>query len=124
MLDNSLYDPRKLAEAVSVVNLHDNEEEDGVGETKTGKEVRVFNIPQADAEIISSVFSPNDLRRLQLFASSFVEGGNILDLVPSLAHLYFSHQLIKLANGQDGVILSHAQAATVMAIGLQCINLE
>ena len=94
MLDNALYDPRKLAEAVSVINVHndtDNHNSNTNSEIKSGKEVRVFNIPQADARVISSVFSPNDLRRLQLFASSFVEGGNILDLVPSLAHLYFSH---------------------------------
>ncbi|CAD2221622.1 N-acetyltransferase 10 [Angomonas deanei] len=86
--------------------------------------VRVAGVTQADFEAISRLFSSSDLRRLQLYTTSFVEGGNVLDLLPKVAQLYFAHQLYVAPDGTAGVVLSHAQAAVLLAVGLQCVTVD
>ncbi|EPY21209.1 N-acetyltransferase 10 [Strigomonas culicis] len=87
-------------------------------------EVRVAGVTQTDRAALDQLFSSFDLKRLSLYSTSFLEGGNVLDLLPKIATLYFGHGLYKLPDGTDGVVLSHAQAAVLLAVGLQCRTVE
>ncbi|CCW65696.1 unnamed protein product [Phytomonas sp. EM1] len=86
--------------------------------------VRVGGVRQANRTDLTEIFSASDLKRLQLFSTSYVEGSNVLDLIPAVAKLYFEHRLYKAPDGTEGVILTHAQAAVLLAVGLQCQSLE
>lgn len=98
----SLVDATHVAEGVTTVN----------------------GIPQASFQEISNVLSAADLKRLRLFSSTFIEGGNVLDLIPAVAKLYYEHRLYRKPDGSEGVVLSHAQAAVLLAVGLQCQTLD
>lgn len=104
-----VHDPHKFAAAVSTTS-------NGV--------CTVGGIPQLTSQELNTLFLPQELKRLSLFSSSFVEGSNILDLVPRVAELYFAQKLFRLPGGGEGVVLSHAQAAVLLAVGLQCQTTE
>ncbi|XP_061630784.1 RNA cytidine acetyltransferase [Phyllopteryx taeniolatus] len=62
-------------------------------------------------------FSPYDLKRLELYSRSMVDYHLIMDLVPTVARLFFLKQL-------GDVSLSAAQCATLLGIGLQHKSVE
>nr|CAJ2470646.1 unnamed protein product [Leishmania braziliensis] len=86
--------------------------------------VRVDGVVQATSGDIAATFTAGDMRRLRLVSTAFVECGNVLDLVPILAKWYFGKRFFRCPDGTDGVVLSHAQAAVLLAVGLQCQTVE
>lgn len=109
--DVDVHDPQKLSAATDLSDV-------------TRHVVRVGGVVQATASDVDALFSTDDLKRLRLSSTTFIEGGNVLDLLPQLAHLYFSGKLFRAPDGTDGVVLSHAQSAVLLAVGLQCLTLE
>jgi N-acetyltransferase 10 len=65
------------------------------------------------SEELSSLITPFDTKRLTSYADNMVEYHVILDLVPTLAALYFGKKL-----GEE-CTLSAAQQAILLALGLQ-----
>lgn len=63
---------------------------------------------------LDALFSPFDLKRLDSYANNMLDYHVILDLLPSIANLYFTNRL-KFA----GVSLSGVQQSILLAIGLQ-----
>lgn len=61
---------------------------------------------------LASHFSPYDLKRLELYSRSMVDYHLIMDLVPTVARMFFLKQL-------SDVSLSAAQCALLLGIGLQ-----
>ncbi|KAG5508255.1 hypothetical protein JKF63_05511 [Porcisia hertigi] len=109
--DLEVHDPHRLSSATDLSEVDHHL-------------VRVDGVVQATSEDIASTFSPGDVQRLRLVSTTFIESGNVLDLVPALARLYFSKRLFRCPDGTDGVVLSHAQAAVLLAVGLQCQTIE
>ena len=66
---------------------------------------------------LDSIMSPYDLKRLEKFAEQMVDHHLILDLLPSLATLYFSRRL-------SAVTLSRVQESILLGIGLQHKTLD
>ena len=62
---------------------------------------------------LDAMFTPFDLKRLESYANNMLDYHVILDMLPSIANLYFSG----LLKGQ--IKLSGIQAALLLAIGLQ-----
>ncbi|CAD7699176.1 unnamed protein product [Ostreobium quekettii] len=58
---------------------------------------------------------PHDLKRLQSYSNNLVDHHMILDLVPALARAYFC--------GKLPATLSHGQAAILMGVGLQQLDI-
>lgn len=71
--------------------------------------------PLTKAEL-DNLFSPFDLARLDSYANNMLDYHVILDLLPSLAHLYFTN---RLSAPPSNVSLSGVQQAILLAIGLQ-----
>ncbi|KAK5088438.1 N-acetyltransferase 10 [Lithohypha guttulata] len=61
---------------------------------------------------LDSLFSPHDLARLDSYASNMLDYHVILDLLPSIAQLFFTNRLPQVS-------LSGVQQAILLAIGLQ-----
>ncbi|XP_037622753.1 RNA cytidine acetyltransferase [Sebastes umbrosus] len=61
---------------------------------------------------LASLFSPYDLKRLELYSRSMVDYHLIMDLIPTVARMFFLKQL-------GDVSLSAAQCALLLGIGLQ-----
>jgi N-acetyltransferase 10 len=68
--------------------------------------------PITKAEL-DALFTPFDLKRLDSYANNMLDYHVILDMLPSIAHLYFSGRL------KNSVKLSGVQSALLLAIGLQ-----
>ncbi|ORC87723.1 N-acetyltransferase 10 [Trypanosoma theileri] len=109
--DLDVNDPQKLAAATD----HSQSSE---------HIVRVGGRLQCTLRELQLIFNQNDMKRLRLNATTFVEGGLVLDLLPALAKLYFEARLHRLPDGSEGVVLTHAQAAVLLAVGLQCQTIE
>lgn len=73
--------------------------------------------PLTKAEL-DDVFSPFDLKRLDSYANNMLDYHVILDMLPTIAHLYFIGRL------SPAVKLSGLQTALLVAIGLQRRMLE
>ncbi|KAK0285735.1 N-acetyltransferase 10 [Friedmanniomyces endolithicus] len=69
---------------------------------------------------LDELFTPFDLKRLDSYANSMIDYHAILDLMPSIAQLYFTG---RMKNG-NGITLSGVQQALLCAIGLQRKVLE
>ena len=65
---------------------------------------------------LDALFSPFDLARLDSYANNLLDYHVILDLLPPLAHLYFTNRLI---SPPCNVSLSGVQQSILLAIGLQ-----
>lgn len=65
-------------------------------------------------EDLKRVFTPYDLKRLELYANNLLDYHVIVDLLPLIALIYF-----KQVRGYDDIKLSLVQAAILLAIGLQ-----
>lgn len=74
------------------------------------------NIKPITKPDLDALFSPFDLARLDSYANNLLDYHVILDLLPSLAHLYFTGRL-KLP--PCNVSLSGVQQSILLAIGLQ-----
>ncbi|NXV03706.1 NAT10 acetyltransferase, partial [Cettia cetti] len=66
---------------------------------------------------LESAFIPYDLRRLEMYSRNMVDYHLIMDMVPTLARLFFLSQM-------GAVSLSAAQSALFLGIGLQHKSLE
>ncbi|XP_047453137.1 RNA cytidine acetyltransferase [Mugil cephalus] len=66
---------------------------------------------------LAGYFSPYDLKRLELYSRSMVDYHLIMDLVPTVARIFFLKQL-------GDVSLSAAQCALLLGIGLQHKSVE
>nr|CCC90537.1 conserved hypothetical protein [Trypanosoma congolense IL3000] len=109
--DVDVNDPQKLAAATDL--------------SRTAEHcVLVSGQPQCTWMDLQAIFSTSDIKRLKLNATTFVEGGHVLDLLPAVAKLYFESRLHWLPDGAEGVVLSHAQAAVLLGVGLQCQTIE
>ena len=89
-----------------------------ISESASRPNVKV-NLPSLKRDDIDSLFSPFDLKRLESYANNQIDYHVILDLMPSIAHLYFTGKL-KAA----GASLSGVQQSILLAIGLQRKTLE
>ncbi|XP_061139728.1 RNA cytidine acetyltransferase isoform X1 [Syngnathus typhle] len=69
------------------------------------------------ASELAAHFSPYDLKRLELYSRSMVDYHLIMDLVPTMARLFFLKQL-------GDVSLSAAQCAMLLGVGLQHKSVE
>ncbi|KAK3072605.1 N-acetyltransferase 10 [Teratosphaeriaceae sp. CCFEE 6253] len=69
---------------------------------------------------LDALFTPFDLKRLESYADNMLDYHAILDLLPSLAQLYFTGRL----QGEGGIALSGVQRALLVAIGLQRKEME
>ncbi|MCJ1306375.1 hypothetical protein MMC25_000017 [Agyrium rufum] len=69
-------------------------------------------------ETLQTYLSPFDLKRLESYANNMLDHHVILDMLPTIANLYFSGAL-KQAGSANEVKLSGVQAAILIAIGLQ-----
>lgn len=67
---------------------------------------------------LDSLFSPFDLKRLDSYANNMLDYHVILDLIPTIATVYFSGRI------KSSVKLSGVQSAILLAIGLQRKVLE
>ncbi len=82
-----------------------------------------------DKSQLDSLLSPFDLKRLDAYANNMLDYHVILDLVPTIAHLYFSHRLVAAHDPSSGggnmnVSLSGVQSAILLAVGLQRKTLD
>ncbi|KAF2146910.1 uncharacterized protein K452DRAFT_315110 [Aplosporella prunicola CBS 121167] len=73
--------------------------------------------PLSKAEL-DNIFSPFDLKRLDSYANNMLDYHVILDMLPTIAHLYFSGRL------RPAIKLSGVQTSLLLAIGLQRKVLE
>ncbi|KAK7358902.1 hypothetical protein VNO77_00843 [Canavalia gladiata] len=65
---------------------------------------------------VGEYLSPHDMKRLEAYVDNLADFHLILDLVPTLAHLYFQEKL--------PVTLSYAQASVLLCIGVQNQNIS
>ncbi|KAA8492217.1 RNA cytidine acetyltransferase [Porphyridium purpureum] len=70
-------------------------------------------------ERVSELFSPYDTKRLESYSRNLVDYHVVLDLVPVLAHHFFSN-----AFGSQRISISLAQSAILMCLGLQRKTLD
>ncbi|MCJ1284998.1 killer toxin resistant protein [Xylographa opegraphella] len=75
-------------------------------------------IPSLTRAELDSIFSPFDLKRLDSYANNMLDYHVILDMIPTIAILYFSGRL------KTAIKLSGVQSAILLAIGLQRKVLE
>ncbi|KAJ0069238.1 hypothetical protein NL108_003160, partial [Boleophthalmus pectinirostris] len=66
---------------------------------------------------LALIFTPYDLKRLELYSRSMVDYHLIMDLIPAVARMFFLRQLGELS-------LSAAQSALLLGIGLQHKSVE
>jgi len=71
-------------------------------------------------EILDAHFTPHDLARLTSYATNMLDYHAILDLLPSIASLYFSGPL----RSSPQISLSGVQSALLLAIGCQRREIE
>ncbi len=74
-----------------------------------------FSKPLTKADL-DSILSPFDLARLDSYANNMLDYHVILDLMPTIAHLYFTG---RLKDAPCSVSLSGVQQSILLAIGLQ-----
>ncbi|CAK8534585.1 unnamed protein product [Lathyrus sativus] len=65
---------------------------------------------------VKEYLSPHDMKRLEAYVDNLADFHLILDLVPTLSHLYFQEKI--------PVTLSHAQACVLLCTGLQNQNIS
>jgi N-acetyltransferase 10 len=78
----------------------------------------INSIKKEDLERFVSVF---DLKRLESYSKNLVDFHLIMDLVPTLAKLYFNHSAIL---PRSAVQLSYTQSAILLGVGLQFKSVE
>ncbi|WPH02683.1 RNA cytidine acetyltransferase [Acrodontium crateriforme] len=73
-----------------------------------------------DKKALDELFTPFDLKRLDSYANNMLDYHVILDLMPTIAQLYFTGRI----KNENGIRLSGVQQALLCAIGLQRKVLE
>ena len=77
---------------------------------------------------LDAIFTPFDLKRLDAYASNMLDWHVILDLLPTIAQLYFTGRIkaskFTAEGHQKGIRLTGVQQALLLAIGLQRKTLE
>jgi N-acetyltransferase 10 len=73
-----------------------------------------------DKKDLDELFTPFDLKRLDSYANNMLDYHVILDLMPTIAQLYFTGRI----KNENGVKMSGVQQALLCAIGLQRKVLE
>jgi N-acetyltransferase 10 len=72
---------------------------------------------------LSYLLTPFDLKRLEAYANNMLDYHVVLDLVPTIATLYFEKRLV--GAGEEGdVRLSAVQSAILLGLGLQRKTIE
>lgn len=95
--------------ALSIIGAAD----EGVKRLEGASSTRDIGPPE-----LSILLSPFDIKRLDAYANNILDYHVILDLVPSLAHLFFEKRL------GPSVHLSAVQSAILLAVGLQRKQIE
>ena len=90
---------------------------DASAESGTKLDASTSPNPVTKAEL-DGLFSPFDLKRLDKYADQMLDYHVIIDMLPSIANLYFSGRL------KGAVSLSRVQQAILLAIGLQHKNID
>lgn len=67
---------------------------------------------------LDEIFTPFDLKRLESYANNLLDYHVIVDLLPTLALIYFSGKF------GDSLVVSSVQSAILLAIGLQRKNID
>lgn len=82
---------------------------------KAGAQLDLANASTAELTKadLDSLLTPFDLKRLESYSNGMLDYHVVLDLMPTIAHLYFSGRL------KNGVGLSNLQQAVLLAVGLQ-----
>lgn len=75
-----------------------------------------------NAQNIHLLFSTFDIQRLEAYAKNLIDYHMIIDLLPTIAKLYFSGQLVSPSSKE--IHLSAAQSAILVSMGLQCMDLD
>jgi tRNA(Met) C34 N-acetyltransferase TmcA len=73
----------------------------------------ILDIIVLTSEELSFLFTPFDLKRLESYAQNSLDYHVILDLLPTVAMLYFEKRL------GEGVFLSAIQSSILLGMGLQ-----
>ncbi|KAK2765367.1 killer toxin resistant protein [Arachnomyces sp. PD_36] len=86
-----------------------------IGESATAgaKSDPTYTTPPLTKPELDSSFSPFDLKRLDSYANNMLDYHVILDLIPTIAHFYFSGRL------SPSVSLSGVQQSILLSLGLQ-----
>ncbi|KAF7347248.1 RNA cytidine acetyltransferase [Mycena venus] len=79
---------------------------------------------ELNATELSHLLTPFDLKRLESYANNMLDYHVILDLVPSIATLYFERRLVGGAAEEADVKLSAVQSAILLGLGLQRKSIE
>eukprot|EP00331_Platyophrya_macrostoma_P004230 CAMPEP_0176422884 /NCGR_PEP_ID=MMETSP0127-20121128/9978_1 /TAXON_ID=938130 /ORGANISM="Platyophrya macrostoma, Strain WH" /LENGTH=1044 /DNA_ID=CAMNT_0017803777 /DNA_START=105 /DNA_END=3239 /DNA_ORIENTATION=+ len=109
-MDLAVHSPHVLERATEV------REEDGG--------CLVDGVPQLTVDDLKALFTNEDMKRLKLCSTAYVDNSVVWDLVPKVARLYFDKKCFRGADNTEGVVLSHAQAAVLLAVGLQCRHID
>ncbi|CEG79557.1 Putative tRNA(Met) cytidine acetyltransferase [Rhizopus microsporus] len=80
---------------------------------KQGEDPEAEGEKQLDKERLNTLFSPYDLKRLESYANNMVDYHVILDMIPTVAELYFRGEM------PADIKLSGVQSAILLGIGLQ-----
>lgn len=78
-----------------------------------GRADDAFYREDLNASELSTLFTPFDIKRLDSYANNLLDYHVILDLLPTVATLYFQKRL------GDDMHLSAVQSSILLAIGLQ-----
>ncbi|XP_040416306.1 RNA cytidine acetyltransferase [Cygnus olor] len=81
------------------------------------KNIKQQSQPPISRVELESVFIPYDLKRLEMYSRNMVDYHLIMDMVPTIARMFFLNQLGDLS-------LSAAQSALLLGIGLQHKSLD
>ena len=104
--DLNIHTPQTLAAATA----HD----------RSKNETIVGGVRQIAFADLQQRFSTSELQRVKMCTTAYLDTAVVLDLIPALAKIYFSREILKTGDNTDGVVLSHAQAAVLLGVGLQC----
>ncbi|XP_035407940.1 RNA cytidine acetyltransferase isoform X3 [Cygnus atratus] len=81
------------------------------------KNIKQQSQPPISRVELESVFIPYDLKRLEMYSRNMVDYHLIMDMVPTIARMFFLNQL-------GDISLSAAQSALLLGIGLQHKSLD
>ncbi|KAF9205707.1 hypothetical protein BGZ49_003683 [Haplosporangium sp. Z 27] len=101
------------ARAAKQVNSGDEEASEDDKNT-TGALVKRLREGQVSRELVDTMFTAYDLKRLEGYANQMLDYHVILDLVPQVASIWFDGRV-----DNSGFKLTNIQAALLLAIGLQ-----
>lgn len=90
--------------------------------------LQLFVIAELKPEELAMLFTPFDLKRLESYANNMLDYHVILDLIPSVANVFFQQRLAASSHTgdpQDGPVrLSAVQSSILLAVGLQRKSIE